>query len=79
MVLHKNWAETILSPDDQKQLHHGESFSHIYGNFVTQPNSNGAVILAEINKILARMVIDGRYKKLLSSHANTKAVIHDSE
>jgi len=79
LILHKNWAETVLDTDDLKQLHSGESFSHIYGSFVTQPTSNGAVILAEINKIIATMVIDGRYKKLLAGHATTKTIIPYSE
>lgn len=75
LVLHKNWADAVLSEDDLEKLHHGESFSHIYGSFATQPTSNGAVILAEINKILATMVLDGRYKAVLDQHENIKSII----
>ncbi|MEG3619157.1 transporter substrate-binding domain-containing protein [Magnetovibrio sp. PR-2] len=75
-LVHKGWGQHVLSGLDLPELHHGEPFENIRGGFIAQENELGEELVSAIDRVIADMIEDGSYAKILEKFPDTKLVIH---
>jgi hypothetical protein len=74
-LVHKFWAKGILKESKLDGFEHGDEFDTIIGGFIFHQNQEGLNLLAEFNYVIATMILDGSYNKILKKYPNNKMVI----
>jgi len=74
-VVHENWADSSFLKELDGHLHYGKKFGDIYGGFITQQTDDGAVLLGDINHIIATMIVDGTYRQIMNRYPNNEFLI----
>ena len=73
-LVHEGWGKSVLSELDISGLQHGEPFGTIRGSFIAQNDEQGKNLTSTIDQIIADIIQDGTYAKILGKHPDSSLV-----